>query len=94
MDGKKSSCIYYVYILESLLTGNFYKGFTCDYLKRLDEHNKGKSQYTRSQIPWKLVFVQAFGTKREALIEERRIKKGNKTYLRWLINQPVNILKT
>jgi predicted GIY-YIG superfamily endonuclease len=39
-----------------------------------------------------LVFVQSFLTKREALIQEKKLKRCNKEYLNWLINQPVNIL--
>jgi len=43
-------------------------------------------------MPWKIVFVQEFETKTEALIREKKIKRTNKEYLRWLIKQPVNIL--
>ena len=85
--------MYYVYILESLSNGDYHKGSTENYLERLEEHNRGESQYTRSLRPWKLIFVQAFETKAEALKREKQLKKCNKEYLRWLINQPVNILK-
>jgi putative endonuclease len=84
--------MYYVYILESLVDGDFYKGSSSDYIKRLAEHNNGESQFTRSKMPWKLVFVRTFATKPEALVEEKRIKRCNKEYLRWLIKQPINIL--
>jgi putative endonuclease len=84
--------MYYVYILESLSNGDYYKGSTENYLKRFEEHNRGESQYTRSQCPWKLVFVQVFNTKTEALKREKQLKRCNKEYLRWLINQPQNIL--
>jgi len=85
--------MFYVYILESEIDGDFYKGSTEDYLKRLAEHNRGESQFTRSKMPWKLIFVREFNDKRAALIEEKRLKKCNKEYLRWLILQPVNVLK-
>jgi putative endonuclease len=84
--------MYYVYILESLVDGDFYKGSTSDYLKRLDSHNRGESRFTRSKLPWKIVFVQQFEGKTEALIQEKKLKRCNKEYLRWLIMQPVNIL--
>ena len=84
--------MYYVYILESLSNGDYYKGSTENYLKRFEEHNCGESQYTRSQCPWKLIFVQVFNTKSEALKREKQLKKCNKEYLRWLIIQPQNIL--
>jgi putative endonuclease len=84
--------MYYVYMLESLADGDFYKGSTNDYLKRVQEHNRGENQFTRSKMPWRLIFVQGFETKQEALIQEKKLKKCNKIYLRWLITQPVNIL--
>jgi putative endonuclease len=84
--------MYYVYILESLLDGDYYKGSTSDYVKRLERHNNGESQFTRSKMPWKIVFVQEFETKTDALIQEKKIKRTNKEYLRWLIKQPINIL--
>ena len=84
--------MHYVYILESLIDGDFYKGSTIDYLERLKQHNQGENQFTRSKMPWKLVFVQEFETKRNALIQEKKLKRCNKKYLRWVISQPLNIL--
>ena len=84
--------MYYVYILESLLDGDFYKGYTSDYIKRVEQHNNGESDFTKTKMPWRLVFLQAFETKKEALIQEKKLKKCNKQYLVWLISQPVNQL--
>ncbi|MBK8496346.1 MAG: GIY-YIG nuclease family protein [Chitinophagaceae bacterium] len=77
--------MYFVYIIESEKSGIFYKGSTSDYNKRLSQHNEGTNDYTRSKGPWKLIFVREFDSKSEALIEEKRLKKCNKTYLQWLI---------
>ncbi len=82
--------MYYVYILESEVDGTFYKGISQDFLKRLLQHNSGESLFTKNKMPWKIIFVQVFETKKEALIQERRLKRCNKEYLRWLIHQPVN----
>jgi putative endonuclease len=84
--------MYYVYILESLMDGDFYKGFTTDYLKRLEQHNAGESKFTKIKIPWVLIYVESFGTKQEALIREKKLKRSNKAYLKWLIDQPSNLL--
>ena len=84
--------MYYVYIIESVSLGLFYKGSTADYERRLIEHNGGKNDYTRGKGPWQLVFVQEFELKSEALIQEKKLKRCNKEYLRWLVLQPVNIL--
>ena len=84
--------MYYVYILESLLDGDYYKGSTEDYAKRLLQHNNGESQFTKSKMPWRLIFVAVFDAKKAALIEEKRLKKCNKEYLKWLVTQPQNML--
>ncbi len=86
--------MYYVYIIESQQSGIFYKGSTSDYFRRLIEHNEGINKYTKGKGPWELRFVQEFGSKLEALIKEKKLKRCNKEYLRWLINQPFNILST
>jgi putative endonuclease len=83
---------YYVYIIESQIDKTLYKGFTENYLKRLDEHNSGLSQYTSSKIPWCLVYVEELRTKTEALIREKQLKRCNKGYLLWLKDQQCNIL--
>ena len=84
--------MYYVYILESLVDGDFYKGSCENYAKRFEAHNKGESEFTRHKRPWKLIFVQEFEDKKFALIQEKKLKRCNKNYLRWLILQPINIL--
>ena len=84
--------MHYVYILESLVDGDFYKGSTEDYQRRLEQHNNGECTFTSTKLPWKLIFVQAFENKTDALIKEKQLKRCNKDYLRWLVEQPVNLL--
>ena len=85
--------MYYVYILESLVDGTFYKGSSENYERRLEQHNNGESQYTSRKRPWKIVFAQEMSTKREALIREKAIKRYNSEYLNRLIDQPFNLVK-
>jgi predicted GIY-YIG superfamily endonuclease len=47
---------YYVYILKSEKDGFYYKGFSENYQQRLETHNRGKSKFTSSKIPWKLIY--------------------------------------
>ncbi len=84
--------MYYVYIIESEKSGIFYKGSTSNYQLRLFQYNEGINTYTKEKGPWKLNFIREYETKTEALAEERRLKRCNKTYLQWLIKQPVNKL--
>ena len=76
---------YFVYILQSEKDHSYYKGFTENISKRLFEHNNGFSRYTSKKMPWKLVYLQEFETKREALIREKQIKRFNSVYLEKLI---------
>ena len=84
--------MFYTYIIENP-DGVFYKGSTADYITRLEQHNSGLNTYTRGRGPWKLIFVAEFETRKESENLEQRLKRCNKIYLRWLINQPQNILK-
>jgi len=68
--------MYWVYIIENA-SGIYYKGYTENLEKRINEHNSGESRYTSGKGPWKLVYSKSFSSKREALIEERRLKRLN-----------------
>ncbi len=83
--------MYFVYILYSESHKLYYKGFTENVKSRVEEHNAGKSRYTCNKGPWKLIFVQSFPTKKEALRREKSLKKCNANYFEWLVNQSINI---
>ena len=84
--------MFYVYILKSLKDGTYYKGFTEDYKKRLEEHNSGLSSFTSGKLPWQLIYVEAHSTKKDALIREKKLKKCKSDYFEWLALQNSNIL--
>ena len=79
--------MFYVYILFSKTCNVYYKGFTTDISKRLEYHNSGKSNYTSKANDWEIVYCNTFEIKREALIEEKRLKKLNKASLEKLISK-------
>jgi putative endonuclease len=85
--------MYFVYILISQKDGTFYKGYTSDYQKRLDEHNAGLSKFTSTKLPWQLFYVECHSTKQEAMIREKKLKRCNTSYYRWLSEQTTNLLK-
>ena len=68
--------MYWVYILKNQ-EDIYYKGYTTDLDKRLIEHNSGLSRYTSNKGPWLIVYSKIFENKKEALIEEKRIKRLN-----------------
>ncbi len=83
---------YYVYILQSKIDNTYYKGFTENPLQRLAQHNAGEMNYTSKKMPWAMVCLFLFDTKREALILERKLKKFDHTRLNSIINSEKNIL--
>ena len=75
--------MYYVYIIQSELDKSWYYGFSENPEKRLHFHNDGKSKYTKSKLPWKMIFRRGFKTKTKALKFERYLKKTrNKEYIK------------
>ena len=85
---------YFVYIIKSLADHSYYKGFSEDPFKRLHQHNQGLSKYTSSKMPWELVYVELFSTKRDALIREKKLKKYSNMQVDLLIVSLKNLLNT
>lgn len=67
--------MWYIYIL-LCEDSSFYTGSTNDVNKRLQAHIAGNgAKYTKSHKPKKLVYEEAFLTKKEAMQREWEIKK-------------------
>ena len=81
--------MFWVYILKNP-DNIYYKGFTEDLPKRIKQHNNSESRFTAEKGPWDLVYAKSFQTKREALIEEKRIKRLNKRSLELLLAGDTN----
>lgn len=64
-----------VYILQSLVNNRYYIGSTNDLVRRLEEHNKGNSKYTKLTRPFKLVFSQEFRDLEMARRVEYKLKR-------------------
>ena len=84
MEKKKSK--HFVYILKCG-DGTLYTGYTVDVSQRLRMHKHGKgAKYTRGRGPLELVYQISFATKREALREEKRVKKLMRKQKEALVN--------
>ena len=53
------SLMFYTYILKSEKDGKIYTGSTKDLRKRLIQHNKGLSTYTKGRGPFKIIYYEA-----------------------------------
>jgi putative endonuclease len=65
----------WVYILYSELRDRYYIGSTENIDRRVIEHNRGHTQWTRTGIPWSLKFSFEVLTLQEARVLEKRLKK-------------------
>jgi putative endonuclease len=75
--------MYYVYVLRSNKSGNFYTGYTSDLRKRLTEHQSGLASYTKGRGPYELIYYEACRNQRDAIMREKYLKTGpGKRYLK------------
>ena len=64
------------YALRSRKGGWLYVGMSSDVKKRLVEHNRGYSRSTKSRVPFYLIHVEEFASRREAREREKYLKSG------------------
>lgn len=65
----------YTYMVQCI-DGSLYTGWTNNLIKRIKKHNSGKgAKYTRTRRPVKLVYFEAFFSKKEAMQREYAIKQ-------------------
>ena len=78
--------MYLVYIMQSIKDSTFYIGHTKDIITRVNEHNYGRTGYTKFKRPWKLIYQEEYHTRGEAVIREKYLKSlKNLCYLKKII---------
>jgi len=73
--------MFYVYVLQSLVSGQIYIGYTKNLKKRFKEHNQGLSLFTKRYKPWKLIYYEACLNEKDARRRERYLKTSQGTRL-------------
>jgi putative endonuclease len=82
----KSQDMFYVCILQSKKNERLYKGVTNDLKRRLKEHNSGSVPFTKTLMPWILIYYEAFSRKEDAAREEKFLKSGKgRERIKWLL---------
>ena len=66
--------VYWVYVLRNS-TGKYYVGLTSDLVRRLDDHNCGRSRWTAKYRPWEMIWARGPMTLTEARVMEGRLKR-------------------
>ncbi len=72
--------MFYLYLLKSKKDNSLYLGFAPNLKVRLLKHNQGLVQSTKNLRPWELIYYEAYKSKRDALIREKRLKQFKKGY--------------
>ena len=77
---------YYVYIL-LCKDGSYYTGYAEDIKRRIERHRKGQgARYTRMHEPEKIVYMEEFDNRSEAMEREREIKSLSHSKKRRLVD--------
>ncbi|MCK4917263.1 MAG: GIY-YIG nuclease family protein [Candidatus Omnitrophica bacterium] len=68
--------MYYVYVLVSKKDDNIYIGITNNLNRRLREHNTGRTQSTKSRVPFEIVYYEEVKERENARNREKFLKSG------------------
>lgn len=68
--------MYYVYVLKSKNYNQIYIGFSDNSIRRLNEHNSGKTKSTKFYKPYKIIYQEKYKTRIEARKREKFLKSG------------------
>ena len=69
--------MYYTYVLQSNIDGQFYAGYTKDLKLRFDQHSKGQVESTKERLPLKLIYYEACLNQGDAIKREKYFKTYN-----------------
>jgi len=81
--GSSSLSMFYTYVLKSKKDTKLYIGFCGDLKVRLQEHQNGFVDATKSRRPLDLVYYEACQSKIDAIKREKQLKSGfGRAYLK------------
>jgi putative endonuclease len=78
-DGIRIKYMFYVYIL-LLSNDQLYTGLTSNLQRRIREHKRGRSPFTKNRLPVKLIYFEVFINKADAEKRERYFKTSKGKY--------------
>ena len=78
---------YFVYILQSESDSGYYIGYTSNLVRRIREHNSGKTRSLKHRRPLRLVYFEEYSSKSDAEAREKQIKswKGGAAFKQLLV---------
>ena len=75
--------MFYTYVLKSKKNGRWYTGSTTDLRKRFKQHIDGKSNWTKKDKSWEIIYYEACLNQDDARSRETYLKSGmGKRYIK------------
>ncbi len=75
--------MFYTYVIENSKGNRWYAGSTSNLRKRLMQHNSKQSTWTKTGVPWALIYYEACLDEEDAKSREKYLKSGvGKRYLK------------
>ncbi|MBI5221456.1 MAG: GIY-YIG nuclease family protein [Candidatus Magasanikbacteria bacterium] len=71
--------MFYVYLIKDRY-GKMYTGYTMDLKKRLQRHAQGYTPYLNNRRPVKLIYYEAYLSKKDARLREKSLKSYGSVY--------------
>ena len=71
--------MFYVYIIQSQINQKLYFGYTGNLKRRFLEHNIGKSNATKRNKPYVLIYYEAYQSRQDAFLREKQLKHYGKS---------------
>ena len=72
--------MFHVDVIKSKKDSSIYVGYTEDLIRRMKEHNTGKSIYTKNKYPYEIVYYEAYKSKSDAKFRENNLKRFAQAY--------------
>ena len=80
--------VYYVYVLQSESTGQYYVGHTKNLEERVKRHRHGRSRFTKWRGRFKLAYIEEYRSRSAAAQREAQIKaRKSRSYIQQLISR-------
>lgn len=67
---------YSIYAIKSCVDGRIYVGMSQNTEKRIKEHNQGQVFSTKGYRPWKIIYTEFIGDRKECRKKEKYYKSG------------------
>jgi putative endonuclease len=75
--------MFYAYVIRSKKDKKWYTGSTNNLRKRFNQHNEGKSTWTKGRGPFEIIYYEACLNEEDARSREKYLKSGmGKRYLK------------